>query len=170
MPCGVFNFNFYKKNITTPKTILAFQGVSHFSNKCSSTVYRRSALDLVGGTKKFQGGEGRIYHGWCHDFGRCSGSTGANFIFSGEFYSLFWKIAWFSGFDLTFQKWFVSLLTKLTAKLILNVVYHSWAAKKVFHSRLLKTILNSVFLPFCLTENHQICILCQKTIIKKELY
>ena len=34
-----FNFNFYKKNITTPRTIWAFQGVSHFSNKCSSTVY-----------------------------------------------------------------------------------------------------------------------------------
>ena len=67
LPCGVFNFNFYKKNITTPKTILAFQGVSHFSNKCSSTVYRRSALDLVGqfflkvmleGQKNFRGERG----------------------------------------------------------------------------------------------------------------
>ena len=43
-----FNFDFYKKNITTSWTIWAFQEVSHFSNKCSSTVYAKSALDLVG--------------------------------------------------------------------------------------------------------------------------
>ena len=36
--CGEFNFHFYEKNITTPGTIWAFQRVSHFWNKCSSTV------------------------------------------------------------------------------------------------------------------------------------
>ena len=43
-----FNFDFYKKNITTPRTIWGFQGLSHFSNKCSSTFYMKSALDLAG--------------------------------------------------------------------------------------------------------------------------
>ena len=42
MPCRGLNFNFYKKNIW------AFPGVSHFSNKCSSTVYAKSVLGLLG--------------------------------------------------------------------------------------------------------------------------
>ena len=42
---------------------------------------------------------------------------------------------------------------EITAKLILNAAYHRWAIKKIFHSRLPKTVLNSVFLPFYLTEN-----------------
>ena len=42
---------------------------------------------------------------------------------------------------------------EITAKLILNAAYHRWVIKKIFHSRLPKTVLNSVFLPFYLTEN-----------------
>ena len=71
---------FYKKNISTPRTILALEVVSHFSNKCSSAVYTKSALDLVGQffvkmmlgdisewvDKKISRGGG-IYHGWCND-------------------------------------------------------------------------------------------------------
>ena len=79
MPCRVFNFNFYKKDITTPRTIWAFQEISHLSNKCPSTVYTKSALNLVGQffLKMILGGclnlEGRqknfrgIYDGWCHE-------------------------------------------------------------------------------------------------------
>ena len=48
-PARQFNFNFHKKNISTPPTtVWAFQGVSHFSNKCSSTFYTKLALDSEG--------------------------------------------------------------------------------------------------------------------------
>ena len=39
---------FVRRILPPPRTISAFQGVSHFSNICSSTVYAKSALDLVG--------------------------------------------------------------------------------------------------------------------------
>ena len=48
MPCGACNFNFYKNNITTPQSFLSFPRVSHFSNMGSSTVYTKSALDMMG--------------------------------------------------------------------------------------------------------------------------
>ena len=75
-----------------------------------------------------------------------------------------------TGFDLTFQKWFVSFPYENNRKLMLSVIHHGWATNKIFHSRLPKTVFNSIFLLFYLTENHQICILYQKTFIKKELY
>ena len=55
-------------------------------------------------------------------------------------------------------------LTKITAKLILNVTYQGWEMN-IFHSRLPKTALNSIFLAFCLTEK-MTCIkeLCQKLV------
>ena len=57
------------------------------------------------------------------------------------------------------------------AKLILNTAHHGWVTKKSFHSRLSKIALNGIlpfcFLPFYLNEKHQICILCQKTFIKR---
>ena len=57
-------------------------------------------------------------------------------------------------------------LTKITAKLILNVAYHGWETKKFFHSRLPKTALCRIFLTFYLTEKMN-CIkeLCQKSFI-----
>ena len=69
MPCRGFNFNFYKKNIW------AFPGVSHFSNKCSSTVYAKSVLGLLGqlflkmmlGKTCLNGGTKKCQGGWCHD-------------------------------------------------------------------------------------------------------
>ena len=42
-----------------------------------------------------------------------------------------------------------------------------WMTKKIIHSRLPKATLIDIFLPFYLTEKHQICILCKKTFIKK---
>ena len=59
---------------------------------------------------------------------------------------------------------------KITAKLILNAAHQRWTAKKIFHSRLPKTVLNSVFFTFLSYWKHQICILYQKTFIKEELY
>ena len=55
-------------------------------------------------------------------------------------------------------------LTKITAKLILNVAYHGWEKKKIFYSRSPKAALNSIFLPFYLTEKAN-CMkeLCQKS-------
>ena len=38
---------------------------------------------------------------------------------------------------------------------------------KAFQSRLPKKVLNRIFLPFGLTEKYQICMLYQKTFIKK---
>ena len=52
---------------------------------------------------------------------------------------------------------------------MLSVIHHGWATNKIFHSRLPKTVFNSIFLLFYLTENHQICILYQKTFIKKRI-
>ena len=37
-----------------------------------------------------------------------------------------------SGFNLTFEKWFVSFSMKITAKVILNVAHHGWMAKNFF--------------------------------------
>ena len=68
---------FKRRILPPPRTIWAVQVVSHFSNKCSFTVYTKSALDLVGqffskndvgdmskwGDKNISG---EIYHGWCH--------------------------------------------------------------------------------------------------------
>ena len=48
---------------------------------------------------------------------------------------------------------------KIAVKLILNVVHHGWVTWKIFPSSLPKTVFNRVFLPFYLTEKHQICIL-----------
>ena len=55
-------------------------------------------------------------------------------------------------------------LTKITVKLILNVAYHGWETKKIFHSTLPKTALHGIFLLFYLTEKLN-CIkeLCQKS-------
>ena len=61
---------FIRRILAPPRTIWACQGVSHFSNKCSSTVYTNFVLDwwdsfflkccwgicLNGGTKKISGG------------------------------------------------------------------------------------------------------------------
>ena len=72
---------FERRILPAPWTIWAFQGVSHFSSKCSSIVYAKSTLDLMGqfflkmmlgghfwmgGQKKSRGGGARTYHGWCH--------------------------------------------------------------------------------------------------------
>ena len=84
----ISNFNFYKKN-TTPRTVWAFQGVSHFSNKCSSTIYTKSPLDLVGQFfqklmlegQKFQRREGEgDLHGWCQELIE-TGSNLSNLLF-----------------------------------------------------------------------------------------
>ena len=62
-PAGQLILIFTKRILPLPRTNSALQRVSHFSNECSSTVYKKSALDLVGqffvkiilgGTKKFQ--------------------------------------------------------------------------------------------------------------------
>ena len=47
---------------------------------------------------------------------------------------------------------------KINAKLVLNVTHHGSAIKKIFQSRSPKTTFNN-FLPFYLTEKHQIWIL-----------
>ena len=46
MPCPILIF--IRKILPPTRTIWAFQGVSHFWNKCSSTVYTKSALNLAG--------------------------------------------------------------------------------------------------------------------------
>ena len=56
-------------------------------------------------------------------------------------YSFFVK----PGFDLTFQKWFVTFPMKITAKLILNLVHHGWWMKNILKSmRLYSTTNNCV--------------------------
>ena len=47
-PTGHLILIFIRRILPPPRTIWAVQAVSHFSNKCSSTVYTNSALDLVG--------------------------------------------------------------------------------------------------------------------------
>ena len=66
-----------------------------------------------------------------------------------------------SGFDLTFQKCFVSFPNKNNSKLISNIAHHGWARKKNFHSRS-PTVLNDISITF-LSEQHQICALYYKT-------
>ena len=71
------------------------------------------------------------------------------------------------GFDLTFQKRYMSFL---------NTNYYKTYFKcylpflRDFLSRSSETALNSIFLPFYLTEKHQVSILYQKTFIKNEFY
>ena len=67
MPCGAFNFNFYKKNFTNSQNYLSFPRVIHFSNKFSSTVYTKSVLDLVG----------QFFLKWC--WGTCLNGRQKNF-------------------------------------------------------------------------------------------
>ena len=56
-------------------------------------------------------------------------------------YSFFVK----PGFDLTFQKWFVTFPMKITAKLILNLVHHGWRMKNILKGmRLYSTTNNCV--------------------------
>ena len=52
-----------------------------------------------------------------------------------------------TGFDLTFQKWFVSLPNEVNNKTDLNVAHHV-SEKKIFHSRLSKLALSSIFYLF----------------------
>ena len=47
-PAGHLNLIFIRRILPRPRTIWAFQRVSHFSKKCSSTVYMKSALGLLG--------------------------------------------------------------------------------------------------------------------------
>ena len=75
----------------------------------------------------------------------------------------------YSEFNLTFEKWFMSFPNEY------NSEYHKYCplwlgGKKKFYSRLAKMVLDSIFVPFRLTGKHQICILCQKMFIRKELY
>ena len=72
----------------------------------------------------------------------------------------------YSGFDSTFEKWFLSFQTKITAKVILSVAQRGWMVKNIFHSRLPKTVLNRIFQSSCFTEKHQICVY-QKTFPRK---
>ena len=72
-----------------------------------------------------------------------------------------------SGFDLTFQKCFVSFGKKITSRLILNVPHYVWAMYRIFHPRSLKMALSGIFYR---TEKHQLYIVYQKTFIKKRLY
>ena len=77
-PVGHLIVIFIRGILPHPRTIWAVLEVSHFWNKCSSTVYTKSALDLVGqcflkmmlGEHVWMGGQnnfrGGIYHGWCH--------------------------------------------------------------------------------------------------------
>ena len=58
---------------------------------------------------------------------------------------------------------------KLTAKLILNVIYYGCGPKKIFSSRLPKTALNSDFLPPYLTEKISDLHLVLEDFYKKEL-
>ena len=58
---------------------------------------------------------------------------------------------------------------KINAKLVLNVTHHGSAIKKIFQSRSPKTTFNN-FLPFYLTEKHQIWILYQKTLKKNNCF
>ena len=50
---------------------------------------------------------------------------------------------------------------------ILKVVHHCWAINKHFHSRLPKTVLNSIFLPFYFTEKKSDLHLAPKKFYKK---
>ena len=76
-----------------------------------------------------------------------------------------------AGFCLTFKKLFVSFSKENNcAKLILNTTHHGWVIKNIFHCGSLKTAINRIFLPFHPTEKHQICILYQKTFLKKECF
>ena len=76
-----------------------------------------------------------------------------------------------SGFDLTFKKWCVSFSNENnSAKLILNTAHHGWVIKEIFHSTSLKIALNGIFLPFHLTDKHQVYILYQKSFIKEECF
>ena len=52
-----------------------------------------------------------------------------------------------TGFDLTFQKWFVSLPNEVNNKTDLNVAHHV-SEKKILHSRLSKLALSSIFYLF----------------------
>ena len=46
--CAAEHLIFIRRILPPTRTIWAFQGVSHFLNKCSSTVYTKSPLDFVG--------------------------------------------------------------------------------------------------------------------------
>ena len=73
---------------------------------------------------------------------------------------------YFSGFNLTFQTWFISFPNETKAKLILNVAYHGWETKTIFNSRSPKKVLYGIFLLFYFTEKTN-CIkeLCQKSFV-----
>ena len=86
LPCGHLILIFIRRILPPLRTIWAFQGVNPFSNKCSSTAYTKSALDLVGEfflkmmlgdmsewrDKKNSGGEGGylswMLHSWRNMF------------------------------------------------------------------------------------------------------
>ena len=73
-----------------------------------------------------------------------------------------------SGFDLTFQKWFMSFPSENNYKTDLKFCQPWFATMKMFHSRSFKTaFVYRRFLPFYLTEQ-LICILYQNTLWKKE--
>ena len=60
-----------------PRTIWAFQGVSNFSNKYSSTISIRSQHWVWGWKDKKIPGRGGNYYGWCHssDAWRCKNQS-----------------------------------------------------------------------------------------------
>ena len=70
------------------------------------------------------------------------------------------------GFGLTFQKRFVRFPNENNCKTYLKCCPPWLGDKEIFHSRLPKTVLDSIFLPFYLTEKHQFCILYNRTFIK----
>ena len=72
------------------------------------------------------------------------------------------------GFDLTFQKSFVNFVDENNHKA--DVGLHDWERKKIFHSMLPKTVLNSISLLLYLIEKHQSCILYKESFIAKEMY
>ena len=69
----------------------------------------------------------------------------------------------YTGFDLTFQKWFVSFPNEINSKTDLECLLHWLRDETNFHSKLSKLALNGIFYFFILRKNYQICILYHKT-------
>ena len=103
MPCGAFNFNFYKKNFTNSQNYLSFPRVIHFSNKFQGRVGRESTMGDAG------------WWMWFLRYGRNVFSQSDSKIFNTNIFleqndQKTWFFAW----------WYIFLETKSWVK---NIVY-----------------------------------------------